>query len=382
MTRNSPVRILHVTQCVGGGVPIAIADYVRSTPEYEHHVAWPGGNDAASLGSATGHDLGDGMAAQYRAFRRALAAVRPDLVVAHSSWAGLWARIGRRAAPVIYQPHAFVFTDQRRRRVVRGVYKAVERVLARRCEAIVGLTPEEVSLAESLGARRSVLVPNLSRATSGVQRQPGLVVMSGRLAAQKDPLFFAALARAARPANPDLRFRWVGGGEDAYADALAEAGVEVTGWLPPSGAWDAMAEGSLYVHVARYEGFPLTVLDAAQLGLPVLLRDIGAFASLPGAKGSTPEELAGMIGAHFRGESATAEEISQLLRATHSVAIQSASLRELYGSSPTRWCTSDGPRLATSATGRVYRRNGVSGSTARLGRKGRNDRDTDGCGAI
>ena len=112
----------------------------------------------------------------------------------------------------------------------------------------------------------------------------------GRVRRQKDPDFFAAAARAAR----DLDWVWVGGGDEAGEGRLRAAGVRVTGWLERSAVLDELATADVYVHTAAWEGAPLSILEAARAGCPVVARKIAPLRTLePGFLASNPSELAG-----------------------------------------------------------------------------------------
>ena len=86
--------------------------------------------------------------------------------------------------------------------------------------------------------------------------------MVGRIAPQKDPKFFADVVAELRKDDVPLEAVWIGDGDGDLRRLLTEARIRVTGWLSPSGV-EELLRGSVYVHSARYEGFPLSILDAA-----------------------------------------------------------------------------------------------------------------------
>ena len=77
-----------------------------------------------------------------------------------------------------------------------------------------------------------------------------------------------------------LKWIWIGGGEAADERALRETGAEVTGWLSRSQALGWLATADVYVHTAAWEGLPVSLLEAAALGLPIVARRIPALESL------------------------------------------------------------------------------------------------------
>lgn len=287
-TEASPITILHVTQCRGGGVPRAI-DMLAEVNPGNHHLLLspePSAHDTRVFREI--RSIGDGLDAA-RALRRAVRELRPDVVHAHSSWAGMTARASMLPVPVIYQPHAFVFDGQTRRPVVRTAFRAVEALLARRTAAFVVLTPHEQRLARALGGRApATIVPNRPSLTAPAARPTAsdladrpVVAMVGRISPQKDPAFFARVAREVQSRRPDVSFVWIGDGDPALASVLTDAGVRITGWMTPSALADELSGVSVYFHSANYEGFPLSVLDAAALRRPIVARRIDALTDTP-----------------------------------------------------------------------------------------------------
>ena len=161
-----------------------------------------------------------------------------DLVHAHSSWAGAYARIGRPPRPVVYEPHCFVFDDPNRSRLQRWVYRKAEVALGRNTAVVIALTPHEQALAEGIAEQEKVIwLPNVPtipvRGARKTAHQSTVfeVVMVGRLARQKDPLFFASLFKSIKDHGHAIKFTWIGDGETHYHKILTDHGVEVTGWL-------------------------------------------------------------------------------------------------------------------------------------------------------
>ena len=277
------MQILHVTQCTAGGVPDAIETIARVSIENDHSVLWPSANDAnrGEVFERTYH-APQGHLAFIRKLRSIVKLERPDIVHAHSSWAGIYARIANLDRPVVYQPHCYAFDSPHRNFVGRASIQGIERMLAPRARATVALTAHEHDLAIKLAPGAVVhQIPNISRADPAIrwtiQQQHRMIVMVGRVTAQKDPEFFAATAENVRRTHPDVHFTWIGSGDSKLTERLKDAGVRVTGWMTQREVHEIMSTAFLYLHTASYEGFPLTVIDAAAIGCPMLLRAIPAF---------------------------------------------------------------------------------------------------------
>jgi glycosyltransferase involved in cell wall biosynthesis len=121
------------------------------------------------------------------------------------------------------------------------------------------------------------------------------IVMVGRLCPQKDPRFFFDVSELVRSADSSVRFTWIGDGDDHFKSLMSSAGVEVTGWLEKAELTERLTRASVYLHSACYEGFPLSVLDAAAMDLPIVLRDIDCFDGVGLEKVRHPREAAALI---------------------------------------------------------------------------------------
>lgn len=301
--RERSPRVLHVTECYGGGVGRAVDNVARLLPGAEHHLLWRG-DDVADLdrGFSSLTALPQFIPAAIVAVRQAVRAVEPDVVFAHSSWAGVFSRVIPLDVPVVYQPHCYKFDDSEQNPLVRRAYFFAERALARRSDVTVVLSPHEEALAKSLSRSiRTEFVPNSatllpSDPDHGARFEiDQTVVMNGRIAPQKDPEFFAAVARAVTRQRPSVRFKWIGDGDPVLREVLEDAGVEVTGWVSGDQLAEILAQPALYFHSARYEGFPLSILDAAAFEHAIAVRSIPAYAGLPIPQADSVHEAAMLI---------------------------------------------------------------------------------------
>ncbi|WP_144793725.1 glycosyltransferase [Kocuria palustris] len=303
MERSSAVDVLHVVEAFGGGVAAAVRDYVRDLPEATHHIVCRLRPEAGTLGAAWQDDFASvtavegGHANAVRTVRALIRDLSPDVVHSHSSYAGVWARlasVGLEGFRSVYTPHAWAFARQDKSSLERFGYRVVERALLERTDVLAGCSRAELAPARRWNPKvQLVHVPNIAEDldTSSVPElvacsaHPGgpLVVGSGRLAQQKDPAWFRDAVLGVRAGGHAVRALWVGGGDDAMQADLEAAGIEVTGWVSPGEVERRLAAADLYLHTAAWEGFPITVLEAARLRRPIAVRSIQAFheVSLP-----------------------------------------------------------------------------------------------------
>lgn len=297
------MRILHVTEALGGGIQSAIANYIDGLPDVEHAVYSRArdGQQTHSWPDTVEHEQYDGGLPGF--FLRLRAKVRdekPTVVHLHSSFAGAARGILPAGTAMVYSPHCYAMERQDVVAPVRWIFATVEFLLARRRQSTVAVSPREAEIAERLNPNSpTVLVLNPSPLGDEppAERAGDEVVMVGRILPQKDPEFFAAVARAS--ADGPGRFVWIGDGDQEERATLRESGVEVTGWVPPSELRGRLRRAALCLHTAAWEGGPVSAVEAAALGVPVLARDIPAMRSLgyavvPGP----PERLAAEV-RHF-----------------------------------------------------------------------------------
>ncbi|WP_102159492.1 glycosyltransferase [Zhihengliuella halotolerans] len=334
------MKVLHVTECYAGGVSRAM-NTLAAIYEGEHHLLWAG-EDSPPGAFVSSQRLPDGLLERVRSVRRAVATIQPDLVHAHSSWAGVYTRLLPIGVPVAYEPHCFVFDDPKRPTYLRAAYWAAESALSVNTNVTIALTPHEAKLAKRLRPLNRVReLPNVATVDLSLARSAGggtgseryTVSMVGRVARQKDPEYFAEVALAAKRAGASWRFVWIGDGNDAASRiVLANAGVEITGWLDGAELVETLQRSDMYLHSASYEGFPLSVLDAAALSIPIIVRDVACFEGFDLMKASTPEDATRRIRTVATSLEVRRDltEKSRALTARMSVEAQRAGLDAIY----------------------------------------------------
>jgi glycosyltransferase involved in cell wall biosynthesis len=293
--RQHQFTVLHIVRNMGGGVATAIMDYAAAVPEARHIVLCDLERSfqvSDSFPFAVTHRMP-------RSFRGAVAAIRatvdeyaPDVIHAHSSFAGLYVRTGlpqRELRRVVYTPHCFAFFRRDVPAPVRAIYWLIEAMLAIRAPAIISCSPDEDRAAASLPRARTTYAPNIANVPSQItlsaadmvpRQKRHLIVSVGRMCPQKDPRLFLDAAIAARAQNLDYDWLWIGGGDEKFESLFRKHGVAFTGWVPRATALMTLAQADIYLHTAAWEGAPISVLEAAALKVPVLGRHTPALASL------------------------------------------------------------------------------------------------------
>lgn len=289
------LKVLHVTECYAGGVRRAIQTRVAATEGVEHHLLWTGDESPQDEHIwASVNEMPRGFFKRCTAVLRTAKVIQPNIIHAHSSWAGVYTRIFTQHAPVIYEPHCFKFDDPSIG-LTKHIFRFAEKNLLRNTKVVGVLTSHEESLVRGMNpSMKTVRLPNVpSVDLLSATPKPQIlnrIVMMGRLCAQKDPTFFREVITLARKQGIRLDAVWIGDGENKYRELLENHQINVTGWLNKR-ELEITLTNSVYVHTAAYEGFPLSVLDAAARGLPILVRSIPAFVGTTLIQGETPEAL-------------------------------------------------------------------------------------------
>ncbi|MCU1616854.1 MAG: hypothetical protein JWO98_4394 [Frankiales bacterium] len=365
------LRVLHVVQKFSSGVGSAIAQYTRSLPTAEHHLlsgtAVDGEGDLAEQARFAGtYEMGGSALAKVRRVRQVVRELRPDVVHAHSSHGGAYARlaVSSRAHHLVYTPHCYAFERRDISAPVRAAFWVTEALLALNTSVFAACAPREWALSAWAGSgAQRYLVPNIAPETGpGGRRTPSdapLIVGGGRLSPQKDPAFFLRQVQQLRAVVPGLRATWLGDGDRESRRALEAAGVEVTGWLPRGGTLERLAEADLYLHSALWEGFPLMVAEAVAVHVPTLVRPLPSFADVPRGLTMAEDGVAAAL-ACLRDPQAAAGNVAQwswLLR-NNTSAGQRDALLDVYlprpapsvlpdaAGSPAKLPRVGGPRLA------------------------------------
>ncbi|WP_447746957.1 glycosyltransferase family 4 protein [Pseudomonas nicosulfuronedens] len=318
------MKILHITESFGGGVTSAINSYILNSQQHEHYLL-----ASVRKGDTTGEES-QGLFKHMELVPRRLSSlarvkpyidrVQPDVIHLHSTYAGALVR----ALPfiptqkIVYTPHGFAFLRGDHPMMLKA-YRAIESLLARRTAVIAGCGLDEQRIAGELIESTHTLglvnvcdelpeVPAVRSLTS----KP-VIGMVGRISRQKGHEYFRALAESCADI---AHFKWIGGGDAQVMAEMVQAGIEVTGWRPRGEVVAHMKGLDLYFHTAAWDGFPISVLEAAKLNLPIALRSIGPFTTEGLTTLQNLEEASREIDAFARGEPETQ---TRLHHNTHSI---------------------------------------------------------------
>ncbi|MDU7486273.1 MAG: glycosyltransferase [Cutibacterium avidum] len=349
--RERRLRVLHVTECFLGGTRSAILSYVHGTPEIDHALLGTVGRSHGELDAPEGlfshlQVLPDGHLSRIMAIRSLVDSWHPDIIHAHSSYAGIYVRIAVRNGPhrsVIYTPHAYAFERLDINPAKRALIHAVEGVLTRNTGVVAACSTRERKLAQRMHANRAVFVPNVAapqfHTHDAVMPLPAhrVVTVIGRVVPQRDPEFICAVADELFRRDDQTTVQWIGDGDSAAMTSLRRHGIDVTGWLNATEITTRLAESSVYLHPGRWEGFPIAILEAHGMGLPIIARDASYLEDAPiEIRGSDPSQIAKNLVTLASNDAARRAnyELWATYLASNSDAAQRAALLDAYAYNP------------------------------------------------
>lgn len=241
-----------------------------------------------------------------RQLHRVMGEVRPDIVHAHSSKAGVLGRVaaGLRRVPALYTPNAYAFLGASG---MRGwTYRLMERAMrplttmlvaasdseATRSRRDVGFAAERVRVfwnSIEMDSPRNRMDTDVGADAARPDGAAPRIMMIGRLAYQKNPEMFVRVAAALVPAIPGARFTVVGAGFHDEHLAQVEALIsrlgltermEILPWRPRGELLALIDTATVVVVPSRYESFGYVAAEAGARGKPVVatavdgLRDV------------------------------------------------------------------------------------------------------------
>lgn len=209
----------------------------------------------------------------------------PDIIHLHSSKAGVLGRIaclltGRRKS-CFYTPHGYSFLRKDISPARREIFRLIEKFSSYFGGTTIACSQSELDHSlRSVGHSQSLLVEN-SVPLAKIEQAIGsngehcVVSTSARLCYQKAPSAFRDLALKLQ--NDSARLLWIGGGElenELLADGVLPENMSFTGWVSREQVAGFLRTSDLFVMTSLWEGMPLSLLEAQAAGLPAVVPDV------------------------------------------------------------------------------------------------------------
>lgn len=284
------MKVLHFSEAFGGGITSAVASYISASPQHDHYVT-----GFLRKNDTTGEEL-EFPSSKTAFFPRSVKGLigllkhihhlKSDVLHLHSSYAGAIGRIplvAPRKSVIVYTPHGYAFlrNDNISRRFF---YQLFEAIFSLNTNRLAACSRDELEISkkffppeklfELINISTTPIHPLNQRGTLEDSGKVFTVGMVGRVCAQKGADFFAEVAAIV---GNRIKMIWIGGGDPSLCKQLEASGVHVTGWLTRQQVVEQVEQLDLYFHSAAWDGFPISVLEAANCGRPIVLRAIRPF---------------------------------------------------------------------------------------------------------
>ena len=289
------MKIVHVTECLAGGVLTFLVNLTSQLDSDEHVIIYgKRDNTPANIENI----FGDNVSLIY--WKSAQREIRPkqdfaalkellhdlkqipniDILQLHSSKAGVLGRVASRILGLqkktFYLPHGVSFARQDVSSKKRLFYVLIEKVANLFAGTVIACSSSERDLLVAIGIKNVVVINNGIKVSDKepVYKKPAKPLVFGTVGSitlAKNPKLFNEIVQKFSGDNR-VNFLWIGDGELRH-EIHENNQVQVTGWVTLDEVKEYLKQVDVYISTSLWEGLPLSVLEAMALGKPLLLSD-------------------------------------------------------------------------------------------------------------
>jgi glycosyltransferase involved in cell wall biosynthesis len=216
---------------------------------------------------------------------------KPDIIHAHSAKGGLVGRIvgAVTGTKTLYTPHAFSFLSSKSW-LIRWIYKLVERGTRFKTILLACSESEKIMAINQVGYKNgnalvwSNSVPDASLTyNSNDKFNQSFVCTIGRPSYQKNTTFLIEVVKKVVQEIPDFKLFILGVGHHSpeldlvkkKIDSLSlHENVVLKPWVNQKEVFKYVSSSKFYISTAKYEGLPLSIIEAMSLGKAIIASDV------------------------------------------------------------------------------------------------------------
>ncbi|MGK0388469.1 MAG: glycosyltransferase involved in cell wall biosynthesis [Maribacter sp.] len=286
---NNTITVVHIVENMAEGVGEFIRQLIMGMPNFKHHVIfnirdfdieatkkrYPTETTFHLWKNVTREisPLKDLKAA--RELYTTLKSINYDVIHLHSSKGGFLGRIAGlflKNKNIFYSPNGPSFARLDVSANKKKVFVFLEKFADKLCGQVVAASASEARMYEDKNFKVSYVNNGLPVRQGDViknnEPNPLTILTVGRLTAQKNPTLFNEIAEQF-VSDSSVKFIWIGEGEER--DKLTAPNIEVTGWVDYDVMLNLLDTSDVYLSTALWEGLPLSVIEAMQSKLPLVL---------------------------------------------------------------------------------------------------------------
>ena len=222
----------------------------------------------------------------YFEIRKQLERLNPDIVHCHSTKAGLLGRLAAKSLniPVMFTAHGWAFTDGVGAKKQK-IYAAIERGLSKLSDAIITVSEydRQHGFKHNVGSQQLVTtvhngVPDVIKPTNNTQNLVPKMIMVARFEEPKDQ-YFLINTLAELPKALDWQLDLIGDGPNLQKCKDLTKSKQLDNKVIFHGqsfkVQEFLNQADIFILISKYEGFPLTILEAMRASLPIIASDVG-----------------------------------------------------------------------------------------------------------
>ena len=215
---------------------------------------------------------------------------KPDIIHCHSAKGGVLGRIAGffTDTKTFYTPHAFSFLSTNSK-IKKNIYLTIERIVKLKSFLLACSESEKEIGIKEVGYKRdrsfvwNNAVPDSGLYIKSCKMNKGYICYIGRPSYQKNSFFFIDVINGVHKKFPSIQFKLLGVGyyspdleqiKDLISQYKLNEVVELLPWLSHDETLRYVKESLFYLTVSRYEGLPLSVIEAMSLGKAIIASNV------------------------------------------------------------------------------------------------------------